>query len=535
MPAVLAGPLGRLRSAFETISLGQKVVIGLLVVGLGLGGFFFYSWITTPTMSPLFSNLASTDASAIVDELNASGTSYELADGGQTVLVPQDQVYDLRLTMSGKGLPAGNDTGYALLDQQGITTSEFQQQKTYQRAIEGELANTLEAMDGVQQAIVHVAIPEDQVFVTDEKDPTASVLLSLSPGTQLSGEQIQSITNLVSSSIEGMSPEQVTVSDTTGQLLSAAGQGVTAASGDARSQMETDYESRLAANAQTILDRVLGPGHSQVSVRADLDMNQQNSTSTTYGYTAGTPPVSEQSSSENYTGSGAAVGGVLGPENTADASTTGSGDSTYTTGSNTSNNAVDQTVTNTVNAPGAINRLTVAVVLDDTVAGSMNQAQVQQLIGNAVGLDTNRGDAISVASLKFDTTAADQAAAEMAQARKDDQTAQMWSLVKTGAIGLGIALLVLIVWLRSRRRLDDEDDDEPFELDDEVMAELERLRVASTRDETVVLDRVVDTRALELEAAERARVRGEISTMVSERPDEVAQMLRGWLSESGTK
>ncbi|WP_029430784.1 flagellar basal-body MS-ring/collar protein FliF [Blastococcus sp. URHD0036] len=528
MPAVLAGPLGRLRSALETISLGQKVVIGLLVAALGLGGFFFYNWITTPTMAPLFSNLASSDASAIVEELNAEGTSYELADGGQTILVAQDQVYDLRLAMSGKGLPAGNDTGYALLDEQGITTSEFQQQKTYQRAIEGELANTLESLDGVQQAIVHVALPEDEVFATDESDPTASVMLDLSPGTQLSGEQIQSVTNLVSSSIEGMSPEQVTVSDTSGQLLSAAGQGVTAAAGDARSQVETDYENRLAANAQSILDRVLGPGHAQVSVRADVDMNQTQENSTTYG-DSGAPPVSEQNTSESYTGSGAAVGGVLGPENTADAGT-GGGDSTYQTDSNTANNSVNTTVTNTEITPGAINRLTVAVVLDGTRAGTLNQAQVQELIGNAVGLDPARGDDISVAAMPFDTSAAEQAAAEMAQAREDEKNAQMWSLVKNGAIGLGIALLVLIVWLRSRRR-DDDEDDEPFELDDEVMAELERLRVASTREETVV----IDNRALELEAAERARVRGEISTMVSERPDEVAAMLRGWLSEVPTR
>src|SRR3954465_13182632 len=144
MEAALAGALGRGGSAFSTTSLGQKVVIGLLVVGLLLGGVFFYRWITTPTQSPLFSNLASTDASAIVDELNAEGVSYTLADGGQTIMVPKDQVYSLRLTMSGKGLPAGQDTGYALLDKQGITTSEFQQQTTYQRALEGELSNTLE-------------------------------------------------------------------------------------------------------------------------------------------------------------------------------------------------------------------------------------------------------------------------------------------------------------------------------------------------------------------------------------------------------
>src|SRR4051795_6128421 len=149
MKSALAGTLERARSTFSTISLGQKVVIGLLLAGLVLGGVFFTRWITAPTMAPLFSNLASTDASAIVDQLNTDGVPYELADGGATIMVAQDKVNSERLAMSGKGLPASNSTGYSLLDQQGITTSEFQQQVTYQRALEGELSKTLEALDGV--------------------------------------------------------------------------------------------------------------------------------------------------------------------------------------------------------------------------------------------------------------------------------------------------------------------------------------------------------------------------------------------------
>src|SRR3712207_4440470 len=258
MPAALAGPLERIRSALSTISLGQKVVIGLLATGLVLGGFFFYRWITAPTYAPLFSNLASTDASAIVDELNAAGVAYELADGGGTIMVPNEQVYDLRLSMSGKGLPAGNDTGYALLDEQGITTSEFQQQVTYQRALQDELSRTLESLEGVRTAVVHLALPEEEVFASDEAEPTASVLLDLAPGTALDSGQVQAVTNLVSSSIEGMDPEQVTVADATGAVLSAPGQGVTSAAGDARSQMEQDYEGRLASNAQAVLDPILG-------------------------------------------------------------------------------------------------------------------------------------------------------------------------------------------------------------------------------------------------------------------------------------
>src|SRR5215218_803825 len=299
MKSALAGTVERARATLSTISLGQKVVIGLLVAGLLLGGFFFYSWITTPTQAPLFSNLASTDASAIAEELNAEGVPYELTDGGATIMVAKDSVYDLRLSMSGKGLPAGSDTGYALLDQQGITTSEFQQQVTYQRALEGELSKTLEALDGVNSAVVHLAIPQEDVFATDQSDPTASVLLDLKPGSKLSGEQVQAVTNLVSSSIEGMTPEEVTVADSSGAVLSAAGEGVTAGAGDAQAQAEQDEEARLAANAQAILDRVAGPGNAVVTVRADLNFDKVDTTAESYDYTAGTPALSESTTTEN--------------------------------------------------------------------------------------------------------------------------------------------------------------------------------------------------------------------------------------------
>src|SRR3954449_5951782 len=507
MPAALAGPLARIRSLLSTISLGQKVVIGLLAVGLLLGGFFFYSWITAPTYSPLFSNLASTDASAIVDELNAQGVSYELADGGGTIMVPKDQVYDLRLAMSGKGLPAGQDTGYALLDQTGITTSEFQQKTTYQRALEGELSNTLEALKGVNTAVVHIALPKDEVFVTDQKKPTASVLLDLAPGTTLTGEQVQAVTNLVSSSIEGMDPDQVTVTDSTGHVLAAPGTGITAGAGDARSAVEQEYEGRLAANAQQILDTVVGPGHSKVSVRADVDLSKRQSTSETYTYPNNAPPLSSSTTSEKYSGSGTPVGGVLGPENMPDAAANaGGGGSNYDKTSTTDNNAVDKTTETVDSAPGALNRLTVSVVMDNAVAGSLNQNQIQSLVGNAVGLDTARGDAITVAAMPFDTTAAKQAAADLTAAKQAESSAQMWSMIRTGGIAAGIALVVLLVWLRSRRQEEIEEEYEPLELSDDMLAELDRLRIASTREVPEV-----DNRQMELEAAERQKVRGEIS------------------------
>ncbi|WP_138760344.1 flagellar basal-body MS-ring/collar protein FliF [Modestobacter altitudinis] len=517
MPAALAGPLAKARSLLQTISIGQKIVIGLLVAGLVLGGFVFYRWITAPTLSPLFSNLASADASAIVEELNTEGVPYELADGGQTIMVAQDTVSSLRLTMSGLGLPADNESGYALLDEQGITTSEFQQQVSYQRALEGELANTLKALDGVNEAVVHIALPKDEVFATDEGKPTASVLLDLAPGTSLSGEQIQAVTHLVSSSIEKMDPADVTVADSTGAVLSAAGEGATAGTGDAQAQAEQEYEARLAANAQQILDRIAGPNNAVVTVRADLNFDKVDTTAESYDYTAGTPAISESTTTEGYTGANGATGGVLGAETPT---TGGTGDSTYDKSSTTSNNAVGKTVTTTEGAVGTVDRLTVSVAMDSATAGGVDQVQLQNLVSNAVGLDTARGDAITVANMAFDQTAAKQAAADLEAAQAAEKSAQMWSLVKTGGIALGIALLVLVVWLRSRRNREEYEEFEDEEPD------FEPIQVESIRDPAL------DDRAHQIAAAQREKVRGEISEMVSDRPDEVATMLRGWFADA---
>jgi flagellar M-ring protein FliF len=531
MKSTVAGMVERARAILSTISLGQKVVIGLLLAGLLLGGFYFFNWVTTPAQAPLFSNLASKDASAIVDQLTAQGVPYTLTDGGQTIMVANDKVYGLRLTMSGKGLPAGQDTGYALLDKQGITTSQFQQNVTYQRAIEGELQKTLEALQGVRTAVVHLALPKEEVFVTEKAKPTASVLLDLATGTQLTAEQIQAVTNLVSSAVQGMDPTGVTVADSTGQVLSSAAGGITAAAGDSRSALEKSTETRLSANAQSILDRVVGPNHAAVSVRAAVDLSQKQSTADSYAYTPGTPPLSSSGSSETYSGNGTPVGGVLGPSSAPIVPNSGGG-SNYTKKDATDNNAVGKTTTTTVTPPGDIKRLTVSVVLDSAVAGKLNQSQIQSLVGNAVGVDTTRGDAITVATMPFDNTAAKQAAADLATARAADASSQMWSMIRTGGIVGGILLIILLVWLRARRGAGElEEDYESLDLSDDMLAELDRLRISSTREEIKVKPKV-DNAALELEAAERQKVRGDISAMVSEKPDEVAAMLRGWLSES---
>ncbi|SDN58723.1 flagellar M-ring protein FliF [Klenkia soli] len=522
MPPALAAQLDRVRTTLATMTFQQKALAGVLVLGLALGSFFFVRWVTTPTYEPLFSNLSAADASAITDELDAESVDYQLQGTG-TILVPKDQKDALRLTIAGKGLTpeAGSDSGYTLLDEQGITTSEFQQQTTYQRALEGELNNTLEAMNGVTTAIVHIAMPKDEVFVTDTSDPTASVLLDLAPGTELSGQQVTSIVNLVSSSISGMKPADVTVTDQNGSQLSA---GTSGASTDSQADATSTFQNTLQANAQRFLDQVLGAGNAIVTVAATMNFDQSQSTATTYTYPTPLPATSEASQSETYTGTGGGAAGVLGTDGTS--GTTSGSDGSYNKTNTTTNNPIDTTVTNTVSAPGQVERLTVAVAVNSADGTVVPNGTIQDLVSQAVSLDPARGDLITVSSMAFNTTAAESAQADLAAADAAAQSEQMWSLVKTGVIVGGLLLVVLLVWLRNRKKKGDLDED--YEAYDDEL-DVDPLQIPSTRDARL------DLRTAEaIEALERQRLRGEITTMIEAQPDQVASTLRGWLAESRT-
>lgn len=258
----------------------QKVVLGAAVLTLVAGALVLSRSGSSAQMSALYTDLDPEDAAAIVDELSSRGVTYELAGAGRTVLVPKEDVYDLRIALSAEGLPSSNE-GYALLDQQGITTSEFRQHIDYQRALEGELAKTLEAMDGIDGATVHLALPEESVFVDEPGSPTASVLVSTRVTNGLGTDQVRAIVHLVASSVKDMQPDAVTVVDSSGTVLSA--DGVSGAGGsDARVEAESAFEQSLAASLTGLVGRVTGPGAVSVSVRADLDLDERQATSETF-------------------------------------------------------------------------------------------------------------------------------------------------------------------------------------------------------------------------------------------------------------
>lgn len=532
----------RARGFMAGFTTGQKAVVVVAVLLLALGTLFLTRWITQPTLVPLYGGLSGEDANAIVEELTAQSVPYELADSGSTILVPQQQVYDLRVSMAGQGLPAtqGEGPGYEILDEQGITATDFQQNVAYRRALEGELSKTLQAMDGVKTAIVRLALPKPDVFSDEEDKPTASVLLALQAGVTLERSQVESVTRLVAGSVENLQPGDVTVSDSTGKLLSSGGTGggASAAAANETDEQTAKYEDRVSGAAQRVLDQVLGPNRSVVRVNAELNFDAKDTTTESYVAPSPTlPPLNESTTTEQYNGTGQGAGGTLGqtlPSLTPNNGGTSGG--SYAKTQRTVNNSVGKVVDRTQAAPGGVRRLTVAVVLDSKTTGTLNPAQVQALVGNAVGFNTERGDTVQVESLPFDTTAAEAAQKEIAAAEAAERTQ---GYISTGRnVGLWLLALIVVFFLLKRRR----------KKDDEATVEATASNLPGAA-EGLVLPVGAGAGAAALEAGllpaltgggpsaavlDRDRVRDEVSALVENQPDDVAAMLQGWLDEQRT-
>ncbi|GAA0917284.1 flagellar basal-body MS-ring/collar protein FliF [Virgisporangium aurantiacum] len=532
----LTAALRSVTGKFGSFTPGQKAVSIVAVIAIAVGGYFFATWVSKPTYSPLFSNLASSDAAAIVEQLDADGVPYELTDGGNTILVPKDQVYSLRLQMSGQGLPADTSNGgYSILDNQNVMTSEFMQQVGYRRAMEGELANTIKSIDGVTAATVHLAIPQKDVFTDEQQKPTASVLVATGAGKELTDDQVQAVVHLVSSSIEGLEPSAVTVVGADGKVLSANGSGSGGTSSDSRARATSDYESRLNAAVQRMLDQALGSGNAVVQISADLDFDNTETKSRKYSATPNMPPVAENTKTEKYSGgNGAPVGGVLGPDNVqVPVNNDSAGGGSYEQSEATRNNAVDVTDEVRRSAPGAVKKLSIAVMINSDAVQGANEAQLQQLISSAVGLDPTRGDSIAVSAMAFDTSGAEAAQRQLEQAQAADKNAALMSMIKTGATIFGVVLLILIALLGNRRRNKKlkkmlQAEIERFEAE---QAELESRQMAALSAGTGAAGALTAGSGSDAEALARAERARDITALVERQPDEVATLLRTWLAD----
>ncbi len=504
----------------------QKVALGAAVLTAIAGTVVLTRTGSSTAMAALYTDLEATDAASVTDELISRNVDYELADGGRTVLVPKDDVYDLRISLSGEGLPASNE-GYALLDQQGITTSEFRQRIDYQRALEGELSRTLRSIDGIDSATVHLALPEDSVFVDEPEDATASVLVRSAGPTAITSDQVAAMVHLVAASVKGMAPEDVTIADATGRVLTdPSTAGSIGGGGDGRSQATTTFERDLAASLRAMVSRVAGPGNVAVNVQAELELTQRQQTSETFDTTDEETGVvvAERTASETYSGiDPAGETGVLGPDGAiVEGSSTEGSEKSYTKDDAERTFAVNRTVEQTTFAPGTIKQLHVAVLVDEAAVTEEQRTAIAEMVSTAAGIDADRGDQVVVTRLPFDTTATE-AAAEAAEEQAATEAAEQQSaLIRTGIIAFVIVIAMFLAYRSARKAR--REVATPINLgaigpgDSPVPTPTG----ATSIPEVQVLDAVEPSSQAALE---------ELSTLADRRPEDVAQILQGWLAD----
>lgn len=516
---------------------GQKVISVLGVAGLVLATVAFMSWSSSPDYQPLFSNLSAKDAADVTNALNGMGVAYKLQNGGATILVPADKLYQARLDVSAKGLPSSSDS-YALLDKQGITTSEFQQNVLYQRAVQGQLSNTIEAINGVNAATVNLSLPSNDPFASpDQPKATAAVQVDTGNG-QLSNEQVQSIVHLVASSVKDLSPNDVTVTDTNGNLLYAPGASSTFATTENMSR-ELAYEASVKARIDGMLTKMFGPGHDTVAVDATIDFSTGQNETTTQNPVVdakGNPvPVTQKDTTEKLTTPPTTPTGILGPNGTPVTGPAGK-PSTYEKNQIERQNAVNSQRSVTQLPGFKVDNLSVAVGLDAAVVQPQQLQTVQDLVAGAAGIQPARKDRLVVSAVPMDAATVKVAQDQFKQSTTPKTTAtplDLMAIVRYVFTFLIVAVVLFLAW-RSVKKAQLALGPVRVPLD---LAALEAGSAGpgyANELPAPAADAELAVAAPAPLEASRPAVETEVVSLIERQPDDVAQTLRSWLADRRT-
>ena len=385
---------------FNKLSIQRRMLLGgMLVVALVLLGFVILMF-NEPNYTVLYAKLEAEDAAQVIDHMSRKKISYKIEDNSETIRVPKDKVYELRFELAAKGIPNSGVIGYELFDNNTLGMSEFMQKLNFKRALEGELSRTIMQQRGIEGVRVHIVVPEKSIFKEEQKEPTASVVLKINPGANLSQSNILAIAHLVSSSVEGLKPTKVAVIDTRGRLLSKETEDNPLALDSGKQyEIKSNVEQYLERKAQSILDNVLGYGNSVVKINADLDFKQVEKTIQSYDPESQVA-ISEQSIKSESSGSKISDSDAVLTENL------------------TTNYEISKTIERVIEGAGNLRRITVAAVINgvskevknneivETVFVPRSDEQLQkleQIIKQAVGIDETRKDKISLVSIPFET------------------------------------------------------------------------------------------------------------------------------------
>ena len=485
-----AGPLDQWRQAFARLTNQQKVVLMIAlaaILAVVVGGWL---WSRAPDYRVLFSNIAERDGGAIITALEQLNVPYKFSEGGGAILVPAEKVHEVRLRLASQGLPKGGSVGFELMENQKFGISQFAEQVNYQRALEGELARTIQAVAAVQMARVHLAIPKPSVFVREEQKPTASVFLHMHPGRVLEPAQIAGITHLVASSVPQLPPGNVSIVDQSGNLLSQMRSKLSEMGLDpTQIKYVKELEASVIKRIEDIIGPLTGPGNTRVQVAADVDFSQTEQTAEIFrpntdpasiairsqqssetasvnpsaqgvpGALSNQPPVPATApiTSPPVPGAGGqrpavpttgqiAAAGVTAPINSV-------GQPINTRKDATTNYEVDKTIRHTKSSLGSVKRLSVAVVVNfrkevgkdgKPIMKPLADAEVKQindLVREAMGFSKERGDTLSVVNSPFTLT--ETVEPDIPLWKQQETVALAKDLLKYLLIGAVVAYLLL--------------------------------------------------------------------------------------------
>jgi flagellar M-ring protein FliF len=382
----------------------SKAIIAVSAVAILAIAFLMLRIAGAPAYTMLASGLDPAKTGEITAALDEQGIAYELRNNGTGLAVDKAQAAQARVALAGAGVNVGSaGEGFELFDEQKLGASEMQQQVTYQRALEGEIARTIGGVQGVTNPQVQLVLPEDELFADEATPATAAVMLGNSADTMDPGA-VRGIAQLVSSSVKGLKTENVTITDASGTLLWPQGDGAGSGGMVAGKQaLEARFSRALEADLNALLTRTLGPGKGQVSVTADLNADQTKRDKVTYAKGGGVP-LKSQTETERLRGGGATNGGTAGTganiPTYSNNPAGGGANSNYQRETENTEFGVDKTVDSTMVAPGAVNKLSVALLVDKTVPADVF-ASLEQTISSAAGIDTARGDTIQAAQVPF--------------------------------------------------------------------------------------------------------------------------------------
>ncbi len=362
----------------------------------------------------LYANLTETDASSVVNWLRGQRIPYHLENGGKNIWIPADKLYEARIDLAAGGLPSGGGVGFEIFDKQSFALTDYVQKVNYTRALQGELARTITSLDPVEAARVHVALPEKRLFKDQQKEATASVIVTLGQGRALDNSQVKGIVHLVASSVSGLKPENVKVIDSNGVVLKTNQTNPDEQMLSVNMlRFQRELESRLESQAQTLLDKTMGQGNAMVRVSATLNFAKVEKTQELFD--AEEPVIrSEQISTQSTTSNES--GGIPGVQSNLEGNlaTTQSTTPEKNSSSRTTNYEISKTIAKIVNPIGTISKLSVSVLVahkaeQDPDSGKITLrshsdqelSDIKEMVATAIGIVADRGDKISIVSMPF--------------------------------------------------------------------------------------------------------------------------------------